>query len=54
MAVGLLRPEHSSRVFKRLTGAPRAFEKPVSLAEIYAAARAAETSPGSPGRPHVA
>ena len=54
LAVGLLRPEHASRVFERLTGAPRSFEKPVSLAEIYAAARAAETSPGSAGRLHVA
>jgi len=54
LAVGLLRPDHASRVFGRLTGTPRAFEKPVSLAEIYAAARAAETSPGDAGRLHVA
>jgi hypothetical protein len=54
MPVGLLCPEHASRVFQRLVGAPRSFEKPVSLAEVYAVARAAETSSGPAGRLHVA
>lgn len=52
IAVGLLRPDHASRIFERLTGSSRVFDKQIPLAEVYAAARTQLESPA--GRLRVA